>query len=88
MRNKKKYSLLVLVAFAFLLGACASGYKSRETALQEWLTTAKRPVKVTKHHPYRHFSATRGSYYYTLIDSEGKIYLAKNVRFDLPEVIE
>lgn len=88
MRYTKKYSLPVSLLFAFLLGACASGHKARETALQEWLTTAKRPVKVTKHNPYRHFTATRGSYYYTLIDSEGKLYLAKNVRFDLPEVIE
>ena len=57
-------------------------------ALQEWLADAKKPVKVTKHNATWHVSATRGSHYYTLIDREGNVYVAKNVRFELPEVIE
>ena len=88
MHHKKKFVLPAWLAFMFLLGACAGGHKAREAAMQEWLSTARRPVKVSKHNPYQHMKATRGSHYYTLIDSEGKVYLAKNVRFELPEVIE
>lgn len=88
MHYKKKFVFSVLFIFAFLLGACVSGRKARETATQEWLSTAKRPIKVTKHNPYQHLSATRGNYYYTFIDSDGKVFLAKNVGFEFPEVIE
>lgn len=88
MGYKRKFLFPILFTFVVLLGACASGYKARETAVQEWLSTAKRPVKVTKHNPYQHITATRGNHYYTLIDSDGKVFLAKNVRFELPKVIE
>jgi hypothetical protein len=88
MRYKKKSLFPVLFIFVFLLSACASGRETREAAMQEWLSTAKRPVQVTKHNPYQHFTATRGSHYYTLVDSDGKVFLAKNVRFELPKVIE
>jgi len=88
MRYKKKFLFPVLFTFVFLLGACISGRKVRETATQEWLSTAKRPVKAIKHNTNQHFTATRGSHYYTLIDSDGKVFLAKNVRFELPGVIE
>lgn len=88
MHHKKKFVFSALFIFAFLFGACGIGRKARETAAQEWLSSAKRPVKVTKHNPYKHLTATRGSHYYTLIDRDGKVFLAKNVRFELPEVIE
>lgn len=84
-----KFSLLVLGLFIMLLGgACGSARTARETALQEWLATAKKPVKVVKHSTYQHVLASRGSHYYTLVDSDGKVFLAKRVRFELPEVIE
>jgi hypothetical protein len=88
MRTRNKNVFPIMLAVVFLLSACASGYKARETATQEWLSTAKRPVKVTKHNAHQHITATRGSHFYTLIDSDGKVFLAKNVRFELPEVIE
>ena len=56
--------------------------------MQFWLDEAKRPVKVTRHPVTQNLAATRASYYYTLVDSNGKVYLAENVRFVLPEVIE
>jgi hypothetical protein len=88
MRNNIPYSFLPMLFFLFSLSACMTGHKAREAKLQEWLAEARRPIKVTKHNPYQHFSATQGSHYYTLIDSKGKIYLAQNVRYELPEVIE
>lgn len=88
MRYHISLRMLFLLVVALSMSACMTNYKARETELQEWLAGAKRPVKVTKHNPNQHFSATRGSHYYTLIDSEGKVYLAKNVRFELPGVIE
>jgi hypothetical protein len=88
MRYKKKILFPILFTFVSLLGACVSGREARETATQEWLSTAKRPVEVIKHNANQHFTATRGSHYYTLIDGDGKVFLAKNVRFELPEVIE
>lgn len=71
-----------------MFSACMVGHEARERDLQRWLLTAKRPVKVVKHHPANNFTATQGSHFYTLIDSEGRLYLAKNVRYKLPEVIE
>lgn len=88
MRNNTPYPLLLALFFLFSLSACMTGHKAREAKLQEWLAGASRPVKVTKHDPYQHVSATQGSHYYTLIDSKGKVYLAQNVRFELPAVIE
>ena len=88
MSNRRSIRGLVLLACVFLMSACASGRTAREAALQDWLATAKRPVKVTKHRPQQHLTATRWSHFYTLVDSDGKVYLAKNVRFELPEVIE
>lgn len=88
MHYNKIFILPILLFFVLLLSACAGGHKAREAAMQEWLSTAKRPVKVTKHNPYQHMKATRGSHYYTLVDSDGKVFLAKNVRFELPDVIE
>ncbi|HNE29125.1 MAG TPA: hypothetical protein PKL15_03850 [Saprospiraceae bacterium] len=88
MRNTIKFCFLPLLVIAFSMSACMTNYKVREAAMQEWLAGAKRPVKVTKHHPNQHLGATRGSHYYTLIDSEGRVFLAQNVRFELPEVIE
>jgi hypothetical protein len=88
MGYQKKLLFPVLCTFVLLLSACAGGHKAREAAMQEWLSTAKRPVKVSKHNPYQHMKATRGSHYYTLVDSDGKVFLAKNVRFELPDVIE
>ena len=88
MRYRFPHSMLLLLVVALSMSACMTNYKARETELQEWLAGAKRPVKVTKHNPNQHFSATWGRHYYTLIDSEGKVYLAKNVRFELPGVIE
>ena len=87
MLNKKKNVLPALISF-LLLVSCASARNAREAAMQEWLSKAKRPVKVTKHNPYQHLTATRGSHYYTLIDREGNVFIARNVRFELPEVIE
>ena len=88
MHQKKNFFYPVLFAFVFLLGSCGSAHKAQETATQEWLSKAIRPVKAIKHNPNQHFTATRGGHYYTLIDSDGKVFLAKNVRFELPGVIE
>lgn len=84
---KIRQFLLILVVSS-LFTACMTGHQAREQKLQEWLLAANRPVKVIKHPVNSHFSATRGSHYYTLMDSKGQVYLAKNVRFELPEVIE
>lgn len=88
MRTYINLSLLSVLLLSFSLSACMTGHKIRETALQEWLSQAKRPIKVTKHNSYQNFSATRDSRYYTLIDGNGKVYLAENVRYELPDVIE
>ena len=82
----KLFSLLVfLVLFA---SSCASSRESREVAVQEWIQSAQRPIKVQQHSNLEDFSTTRGHTSYTLIDQSGKVYFAKNVRFKLPEVIE
>lgn len=83
-----KFRLLLLIMCVFLMSSCKTGFEARESKLQSWLAEAKRPIKVTKHHPYQHLSASRGSHYYTLIDANGKVYLAENVRFVLPDVIQ
>ncbi len=80
--------ILLMLVVSGLFTACMTGHQAREKKLQEWLLTANRPVKVTKHPPTNHFSATRGSHFYTLIDSKGQVFLAKNVRYELPELIE
>jgi len=41
-----------------------------------------------RHSIHANFAASPGNYYYTLIDKNGSIYLAKGVRFQFPEVIE
>ncbi len=80
------FSLLVfLVIFA---SSCAASRESREVAVQEWIQTAQRPIKVQQHGNWEDFSTMRGHTSYTLIDQSGKVYFAKNVRFKLPEVIE
>jgi hypothetical protein len=88
MRCHKNLLFPVLLAFVFLFSACAIGRNDREAAVQEWLLTAERPVQVTKHCPYDHITSTRWSHFYTLVDSEGRVFLARNVRFELPDVIE
>jgi hypothetical protein len=82
------FSTLSLLVVVFLMSSCISGFRAREAKLQSWLDEAKRPVKVTRHSVIQNLAATRASYYYTLVDSNGKVYLAENVRFVLPEVIE
>ncbi len=84
---KIRQFLLILVVSG-LFTACMAGHQAREQKLQAWLLSANRPVKVIKHPTNNHFSATRGSHFYTLTDSKGQVFLAKNVRFELPEVIE
>lgn len=88
MRQLKLSSLGVGLFIVLFGAACGSARTAREAALQEWLASAKKPVKVVKHNPYQHVFASRGSHYYTLVDSNGKVFLAKKVRFELPEVIE
>lgn len=78
----------MLVVCVFLLAACGSTRQARETAQQNWITTAKRPIQVVKQSPYQHFAAGRGIHYYTLTDRDGKVFLAKRVRFELPALIE
>ena len=80
------FSLLVILAFS--ASSCASSRESREVAVQDWIQSAQRPIKVQKHANFEDFSTTRGHTSYTLIDQSGKVYFAKNVRFKLPEVIE
>lgn len=88
MRFHKSGILLMLLVLVFLFAGCGSARQARETALQNWLTTAKRPIQVVKHSPYQHFAATRGIHYYTLTDRDGNVFLAERVRFELPAVIE
>jgi len=84
-----RYILLpVLISLMFYVSSCASARASRENAAQEWIQNAQRPIKVQEHGNLDYLSTTRGHTCYTLIDQNGKVYFAKNVRFKLPAVIE
>lgn len=80
--------LLTLASLALCASSCAAARESRENAVQTWIQTAQRPIKVQKHSNTEFLSTTRGHTCYTLIDKNGKVYFAKNVRFKLPEIIE
>lgn len=80
--------LPVLLLLMFYVSSCASARASRENAAQAWIQTAQRPIKVQEHSNLDFVSTTRGHTCYTLIDQNGKVYFAKNVRFKLPSVIE
>jgi|APTNR8051073442_1049403.scaffolds.fasta_scaffold00635_1 hypothetical protein len=87
----KRYAVFLLLIGATLFGlsSCAANrQQTQEMELQAWISAAKRPIQVTKHNSYNHFTTTRGSHFYTLIDQEGKVFLAKNVRYELPDAIK
>lgn len=84
-----RYTLiLIFFSLMFCVSSCASARKSQEKALQDWIQTAQRPIKVQKHSNYDFVSTTRGHACYTLIDRNGQLHFAKNVRFKLPAIIE
>lgn len=84
-----RYILLPAVVSTMLyVSSCTSARASRENAVQDWIQTAQRPIQVQEHSNLDFLSTTRGHTCYTLIDQNGKVFFAKNVRFKLPSVIE
>ena len=80
--------LPALISMLLCVSSCTSARASRENAVQDWIQTAQRPIKVQEHGNLEFVSTTRGHTCYTLVDQNGKVYFAKNVRFKLPAVIE
>lgn len=85
----RPFSILsVLLVFALLCSSCVIGAKAREERTQAWIVNAKKPIQVLPHDTTDHLMSTLSNKYYTLIDSDGRVYLANGVRFVLPKVIE
>ncbi len=80
--------IFLLTVLTSSLSSCWVGQGARENDTKRWILLAKRPIKVMRHSIHANFAASPGNYYYTLIDKNGSIYLAKGVRFQFPEVIE
>ena len=80
--------ILMFLTLMLYLSYCAYARKSQEKVLQDWIQTAQRPIKVHEHSNLDFVSTTRGHACYTLIDRNGRLHFAKNVRFKLPSVIE
>jgi hypothetical protein len=80
--------LIPLILLCAVFSACSIGQAAREQKTADWIETAAKPIKVIYHDPWTNFTATGGNRFYTLIDRNGKTYLAKNIRFQLPPVIE
>jgi succinylglutamate desuccinylase len=85
MHTCKKWAFAGMLLF--FLCQCSSSRQVRERELSEWISNAAKPLRVIRHNPNNHVTATRGSHFYTLIDQKGQVYLAKNVRYVLPEQI-
>lgn len=79
-------TVLALLFSLLLLSSCAVQRRKNDAKAIEWIAQAKRPIKVINDR--FHFFSTDQNHFYTLIDREGKVYYARNVRFLLPEVIE
>jgi hypothetical protein len=82
------FNCFIFVFMVGFLSSCWVGRQTREQKAQEWIQQAKRPIKVIEHNSFNHFSASGSNRFYTLIDQEGKVFLADGVRFQLPPVIE
>jgi len=78
---------LLLSCLIIPLTSCISSQKTvtREAALNSWLTQAEKPVRVINQ--TSDFRCAPGYNCYTLVDQEGQVYYAKNVRLELPREI-
>ncbi len=75
------------LCFLFLLGCVSSSVvESREAALNDWLVKAEKPVLVRSQTSELNCAPTLNCY--TLVDKQGAIFYAKNVRVELPRRIE
>lgn len=80
--------LFALALCVTTLLACVSPevVQSREAALNAWLVKAEKPVTVRSQTNDLNCAPTLNCY--TLVDKQGAIFYAKNVRVELPRRIE